>query len=567
MMNIKTLNVIKKILYQMEEYQVELPNPEESFQTLLKEEKETLQVLSEIPNISSQNGKELYEFYLSLKINSHKYRILDHLLKGETDPRNSLNVNVVSNFYRLNPSEEDLFGFIINMELATKVDEEFLFLLSYFQKGLGVFSKLSNQELLTFLNPFYTERRTFLSKWKLKEVIDYLNQLQEENQLLTNHYLTEKEMLELLSKSIDNHQIISILSSPSLLTMLENNELKIEEFHEILELILKEKEDYQASRIADIFINPNLEKLIVKDNLSIKEIICFVQERQKHRVKENVEMFRIFEQLLSDEWCEYCLATHENPLILSQRIASWLENQLPYASYLVNSLDDNKTDVIRILENGYHQENLQELEELINFVKNLPPYNMLMALKLLDKTYLSSVDSFQEASTKLKPLEEKEIDLPLLNTVSALINNDCFEEMITTNPKRKEVLSYLVMKKVNTNDPLYNEKLNTITCLFTSRNFLYHGNQVVENEQLFQLIDMIFTCDKEWQLTNLYQVSTEEYKEISPDTYLLLLHYMKENQCRDQITDKDESVYRKYISQVDTMIKSKNNKVYKKSKK
>ena len=42
---------------------------------------------------------------------------------------------------------------------------------------------------------------------------------------------------------------------------------------------------------------------------------------------------------------------------------------------------------------------------------------------------------------------------------------------------------------------------------------------------------------------------------------------MKENQCRDQITDKDESIYRKYIRQIDTMIESKNNKVYKKRKK
>ena len=207
------------------------------------------------------------------------------------------------------------------------------------------------------------------------------------------------------------------------------------------------------------------------------------------------------------------------------------------------------------------------MEELINFIKNLPPYTRIMTLNLLDKTCLSSVTSFQEALTKLKPLEEKRVDLPLLNTVSSLIDNDCFEEMIATNSDRKEVLSYLVMKEANINDPLYVEKLDTITCILTSRHFLYHVNQVVENEQLFQLINMIFTCDKEWQLTNLYQISTEEYREISPDTYLLLLHYMKENQCRDQITDKDESIYRKYIRQIDTMIESKNNKVYKKRKK
>ena len=28
----------------------------------------------------------------------------------------------------------------------------------------------------------------------------------------------------------------------------------------------------------------------------------------------------MFEQLLSDEWCDYCLATHENPLLLSHKM-------------------------------------------------------------------------------------------------------------------------------------------------------------------------------------------------------------------------------------------------------
>ena len=569
-MDIQTLNLIKEILIQMEEYQVEFIDLEESFQKLLGEEEETLHVLREIPTISDGTSKELYEFYLSLNNTRHKYRILRHLLKGETDPRNSLNINVVSTFYHLNPSEKNLFGFVQNMEQATRVDEDFLFITSYFQKGLGGFSKLTNQELLTFLKPFYMNRRTFLSGWKLKEVTEYLNKLQEENKLLTNHYLTQKEMLELLSKSIDNRYIISILSSPNLLNMLENKQITLEEFHEIIKLVSKEKEDYQAEKITNFFINPNLERLIAASTISITEVIRFVQERQKHRLKENVEPLRMFEQLLSDEWCEYCLATHENPLVLSQKIASWLEMPSEYSGSLINSLDHNKTDVIRILETGPNQQkNLQEMEELINFIKNLPPYSLLMALKLLDKTYLSTVNSFQEALTKLKSLEEKKIDLPILNTVSSLIGNDCFEEFLDTNPTRKEVLSYLVMKKVPTTeeDPLYVEKLDTITYILTSRDFLHHVNQVVENKQLLQLIDMIFTCDKEWQLANLYQVSTEEYQEISPDTYLLLLHYMKENQCRDLIMDKEDSPYSKYISQIDEMIENKSDKVYRKRKK
>lgn len=567
-MNIEKLNSIKEILIKMEEYQVELINPEESFQKLSNEEEETLQLLAELPLLPNQEAKELYEFYLSLNNTRHKYRILHHLLKDETNPKNSLNVNVLDAFYRLNPSEKNLFGFIKNMEQVPGVEENFLFITSYFQKGLGGFSKLSNQELLTFLKPFYIDRRSFLSEWRLKEVAEYLSKLQEENKLLTKQYLTQEEMLELLSKSIDNTNIISILSSSSLLNMLENKQITRKEYQTIIQLILKEKEDYQSVKITGFFTEPNLERLITASNLSMEEVIRFVQERQKYPLKENIVALRMFEQLLSDEWCDYCLATHENPLVLSQKFASWLQMPAEYSGSFISHLDNHKTDIIRILENGKNQqENFQEMEELINFIKNLPPYTRIMTLNLLDKTCLSSVTSFQEALTKLKPLEDKRVDLPLLNTVSSLIDNDCFEEMIATNPDRKEVLSYLVMKEINTNAPLYVEKLDTVTRILTSRNFLYHVNQVVENEQLFQLIDMIFTCDKEWQLTNLYQISTEEYQEISPDTYLLLLHYMKENQCRDQITDKDESIYRKYIRQIDTMIESKNNKVYKKRKK
>ena len=100
----------------MEKYQVELMNPEESFQKLLGEEEDTLHILSEIPTVSNRENKKLYEFYLSLNNTRHKYRILRHLLKDETNPKNSLNVNVLDAFYRLNPSEKNLFGFIKNME-------------------------------------------------------------------------------------------------------------------------------------------------------------------------------------------------------------------------------------------------------------------------------------------------------------------------------------------------------------------------------------------------------------------------------------------------------------------
>ena len=184
-MNIEKLNSIKEILIKMEEYQVELINPEESFQKLLNEEEETLQLLAELPLLLNQEAKELYEFYLSLNNTRHKYRILRHLLKDETNPKNSLSVNILDAFYRLNPSEKNLFGFIKNMEQVPGVEENFLFITSYFQKGLGGFSKLSNQELLTFLKPFYIDRRSFLSGWRLKEVAEYLSKLQEENKLLT----------------------------------------------------------------------------------------------------------------------------------------------------------------------------------------------------------------------------------------------------------------------------------------------------------------------------------------------------------------------------------------------
>ena len=59
-------------------------------------------------------------------------------------------------------------------------------------------------------------------------------------------------------------------------------------------------------------------------------------------------------------------------------------------------------------------------------------------------------------------------------------------------------------------------------------------------------------------------VSTENYKEISPSTYFLLLHFMKDETVRNQGISYPQ--YGEYITRIEEMIKQEENKTLKKTK-
>ena len=58
-------------------------------------------------------------------------------------------------------------------------------------------------------------------------------------------------------------------------------------------------------------------------------------------------------------------------------------------------------------------------------------------------------------------------------------------------------------------------------------------------------------------------VSTENYKEISPSTYFLLLHFMKDETVRHQ--DERYPQYGEYIARIEDMLGKEENKTLKKT--
>ena len=199
-MNIEKLNHIKEILIKMEEHRVQLSDKEKAYNQLLAEDERNLWILAK--TVDEDQIKNLYSFYFTLEEVDYKRDLLIHL--RSINQNKSLNTKVVSAFLELNPTRRQMLAFIEKMKNTEKVDEMFLFIVSFFKEGLGGFSKQNHKQLLKFLEPFYQEDAYPLNKQAIKEEVLLLKKLQQENKLLERHYLTKKEMLELLSIGLDN---------------------------------------------------------------------------------------------------------------------------------------------------------------------------------------------------------------------------------------------------------------------------------------------------------------------------------------------------------------------------
>ena len=132
-MNKEKLNLIKEILIQMEEHQVQLNDKEEAYNQLLAEDERNLWILAR--TVSEDQIKTLYSFYFTLEEVDYKRDLLIYL--RSINKNKSLNIKVVSSFLELNPTRRQMLAFMEKMRNTEKVDEMFLTIFSFFKEELG----------------------------------------------------------------------------------------------------------------------------------------------------------------------------------------------------------------------------------------------------------------------------------------------------------------------------------------------------------------------------------------------------------------------------------------------
>ena len=567
-MNKEKLNLIKEILIQMEEHQVQLNNKEEAYNQLLAEDERNLWILAR--TVSEDQIKTLYSFYFTLEEVDYKRDLLIYL--RSINKNKSLNTKVVSSLLELNPTRRQMLAFMEKMKNTEKVDEMFLTIFSFFKEGLGGFSKLDDKQLLKFLEPFYQEDGYPgypLNKKAIKEEVRLLKNLEQENKLLERHYLTEKEMLKLLSIGLDNPYLVRVLASDSLIYLLEKNQMSVPDYRKILDTIkIEVAQNPSIHWKTKIFTHLNLKSLLFETDLSMKEVISLVCD--KYTDYQNWELdLRMFYYLLSDGWSNYCVSTHQNPLHLSKRFTSLLEKE-PYGiqerieSLFASAKETGMLEMFK--ENSLSpEENHQQLEKLITYLIQIPIYSdFLTTLKMLEKGYFFfHYSSCEEILEQLQVLDIPKLDRIISNMFLYLISDTNFEDFVSKDISRYQILPYIASKGKEEN-LLYREKLDTIKNILTSFEFNRHFQNLLTNEDLQHLIDIIFDCKEEWQLDHLHMVSTENYKEISPSTYFLLLHFMKDETVRNQGISYPQ--YGEYITRIEEMIKQEENKTLKKTK-
>ncbi len=564
-MNIEKLNHIKEILIKMEEHRVQLSDKEKVYNQLLAEDERNLWILAK--TVDEDQIKNLYSFYFTLEEVDYKRDLLIHL--RSINQNKSLNTKVVSAFLELNPTRRQMLAFIEKMKNTEKVDEMFLFIVSFFKEGLGGFSKQNHKQLLKFLEPFYQEDAYPLNKKAIKEEVLLLKKLQQENKLLERHYLTEKEMLELVSIGLDNKYLVRVLASDTLIYLLEKNQMSASDYRKILDTIkIEEAQNHSINWKTNILTCPNLKSLVFETDLSMKEVISLVCE--KNTDYQNWELnLRMFYYFLFEEWSNYCVSTHQNPLHLCKKFTSLLENK-PYGtqSGIENLLClAETTGMIEMFKNNSlsPEENNQQLEKLITYLTSIPSYNaFITTLRMLENGYLFfHYSSCEEIVEQLKALNIPELDIATSDILLDLVSNNNFEDFLSKDITRYEILPYIANKAKEENR-LCRQKLDTISNILTSSEFNQHFQTSLTKEDLQHLTDIVFDCKEESQLNHLYMVSTEKYKEISPSTYFLLLHFMKDETVRHQ--DERYPQYGEYIAKIEDMLEKEENKTLKKTK-
>ena len=563
-MNIEKLNSIKEILIRMEEHQVQLSDKEKAYNQLLAEDERNLWILAK--TVDEDQIKNLYSFYFTLEEVDYKRDLLIHL--RSINENKSLNTKVVSAFLELNPTRRQMLAFIEKMKNTEKVDEMFLFIVSFFKEGLGGFSKQNHKQLLKFLEPFYQEDAYPLNKQAIKEEVQLLKKLQQENKLLERHYLTEKEMLKLLSIGLDNKYLVRVLSRDTLIYLLEKNQMSVPDYRKILDTIkIEEPQNHSIDWKTNILTSPKLKSLVFEADLSMKEVVSLVCE--KNTDYQNWELnLRMFYYFLFEECSNYCVSAHQNPLHLCKKFTSLLENK-PYSTQSgIEALFSlaGPIGMIEMFKNNSlsPEENNQQLEKLIIYLTSIPSdHHLITTLGMLENGYLFfHYSSCEEIVEQLKALNIPELDIATSDTLLNLVSNTNFEDFLSKDITRYEILLYIADKAKEENI-LCRQKLDTISNILKSSEFNQHFQAFLTKEDLQHLTDIVFDCKEEAQLNHLYMVSTENYKEISPSTYFLLLHFMKDETVRHQ--DERYPQYGEYIARIEDMLGKEENKTLKKT--
>ncbi len=537
----KKLTCIREILINLDQHQIELKNIEKVYENLLNESKDTLKFLAY--EIKEEDIEQFYPFYFQLEGITYKAELIPFLCPlGENK---ALDIEVISKFLSFYPNKYQALNFISTIKRIEKANFLFMEINSFFEQEKGGFSSLSKQQFFSLFRPFYLDRKELnLTSENIEKVYQFLLSIQEDNPLLKMQYLTQKEMINFLSNSFCSPNMIDILSSNSILSLLEQGKLTHDEYLSILLLIRKNSsKDSNCSLEAKIFTNPNLARIICSGNLSIGEVIDFVKKADK----EELQLQAIL-TLLNEDWTKYCLENNIHIIKLSQQITSLLPVHQEEAISCLYQLQKHSKVLIKRIKQSSLTTELFNLKQLIDCLNSYPKNDK----QKLANSPLLDYFTWQEILDILKQIPLASSAEDLVDFIFQLLLNDNFNELGDNDLTKYEIIPYLIEKlTIDKLDNLVKQKLITIRNIVTSTNFKKHFSSSFSLEVAKQLIDILLTCHSIEQLQNIEIVSQEHNASMTLDNYLTLLFYMKDLEIKK---DSKYYLYGEYIRHLDKIL-------------
>ena len=541
----KKLTCIREILINLDQHQIELKNIEKVYENLLNESKDTLNFLAY--EIKEEDIEQFYPFYFQLEGITYKAELIPFLCPlGENK---ALDIEVISKFLSFYPNKYQTLNFISTIKRIEKANSLFMEINSFFEQGKGGFSSLSKQQFFSLYHPFCLDRKTLNpTSENIEKVYQFLLSIQEDNPLLKKQYLTQKEMINFLSNSFCAPDIIDILSSKSILSLLEQGKLTHHEYLSILWLARKNSsKDPNRSLEAKIFTNPNLERIICSGSLSIGEVIDFVKKTDNRELQPQVIL-----TLLNEDWTKYCLENNIHIIKLSQQITSiFPSDQKEAISYLYQLQKHSRVLIERIKQNSLTTE-LSNFKQLIDYLNSCPKNDEQKLTSSLANSPIMDYFTWQEILEILKQIAFTSSSEDFVDFIFQLSLNDNFNELGDNDLTKYEIIPYLIEKlTIEPTDNLMKQKLITIRNIVTSTNFKRQFYSSFSLEITKQLVDIILTCHSTGQLQNIEIVSQEHNTSMTLDNYLTLLFYMKDLEIK---RDSNYYLYGEYIRYLDKIL-------------